>query len=271
MMDDPVARGSGPMGRWLQVLAAFVERDEWGTRELAAAIGLPRSAVHRILHEMSRLGLLDQSTLGGPFRIGPELARMAVLVADHLDVRREARPVLEAAMEATGETVILALYAPSRGQFWAVDAAESGHPIRYIWESLREWSDLHLGSSGKGILAFLPEEQREAILARLPDPIPGLRQISKDMLRAELAEARERGFVISRGERFVGAIGVSAPVRDATGHVIGDLIISWPDNRTTTDKEAQAATAVVRAAAKVSARLGYRSERAPGGVEPRSS
>jgi DNA-binding IclR family transcriptional regulator len=255
-MDHVDVPGSRPMARWLKVLGAFVERDEWGVRELAGAIDLPRSVVHRILHDMVRLGLLAPAGTRGQFRPGHELARLAVLLADRVDVRRVGRPVLEAAMGQTGETAILALYAPSRRQFWAVDAAESGQAIRYIWESLREWGDLHVGSSGKGILAFLPEAEIEAILAPLPDPVPGLRPIAKGRLRAELAEARRRGYVLSHGERFAGAVGVSAPIRDAMGRVIGDLIISWPDNRTSPEKEADAARVVVAAAQDLSSRLG---------------
>lgn len=273
-MDRPTSIGPGPMARWLKVLNAFVERDEWGIRELAAAIDLPRSAVHRILHEMARLGLLAPGSVRGQFRLGPELTRLAVLLADQLDVRHVARPILESSMFQTGETAILALYDPSRGQFWAVEAAESSHPIRYIWESLRGWSDVHVGSSGKGILAFLPEEEREAILERLPDPVPGLRPVAKDELRAELAEARGRGYVLSHGERFAGAVGVSAPVRDATGRVIGDLIIGWPDNRTNPEKELATGRSVVAAANELSTRMGYRnretrstSERGPSAVQ----
>jgi IclR family transcriptional regulator, acetate operon repressor len=257
-MDRSASMGTGPMARWLKVLNAFIERDEWGIRELAAAIDVPRSAVHRIVHEMARLGLLASGSVRGQFRPGPELVRLAVLLADQLDVRLVARPILESTMRQIDETVILGLYAPSRRQFWAVDAAESSHPIRYIWESLRVWSDLHVGSSGKGILAFLPEQEREAILEPLADPVPGLKPIAKDELRAELGDAQRRGYVVSRGERFAGAVGVSAPVRDAAGRVIGNLIIGWPDNRTSPEKETGAARGVVAAAAELSMRLGYR-------------
>lgn len=255
-MDQRRPPGSSPMARWLKVLGAFVERDEWGVRELAASIDVPRSAVHRILHDMVTLGLLAPASKRGQFRPGHELARLAVLLADRVDVRRLARPILEAAMRETGETAILALYVPARRQFWAVDAAESSQAIRYIWESLRDWGDLHLGSSGKGILAFLPDAEREQILGSLPESIPGLRPITKDQLRAELADARRRGYVLSHGERFAGAIGVSAPIRDALGRVIGDLIISWPDNRTSPEKERDAATVVVASALELSRLLG---------------
>jgi DNA-binding IclR family transcriptional regulator len=66
------------------------------------------------------------------------------------------------------------------------------------------------------------------------------------------------GYVVSHGERFPGAVGVSAPIRDATGRVIGDLVFGWPDNRTSPEKEQRAVAIVVRAAADVSAALGYR-------------
>ena len=240
-----------PMERWVAVLDAFTTRDEWGVRELAGAVGLSPTATHRMLHEMARTGLLASAVGRGQFRVGPELTRLAVLTAHRLDVRRVARPILEATADAIDETVILALYSPSRRRFWAVDAAEAGHTIRYIWESLRPWSDLHRGASGKGILAFLPEDEREAILDGIPEA-------ERTALRAALDRARSAGVVISHGERFAGAIGVAAPIRDATGGVIGDLVAGWPDNRTDAGKEQRVAAAIVAAAGSLSRALGYR-------------
>ena len=244
------------MGRWVEVLSAFLRRDVWGVRDLAAETGLPRSAVHRILHEMQRQDLLSVAA-GSRFRVGPLLIRTALILADRLDVTRIARPVLERVAATTGETAILCLYAPHRRQFWAADAVESPNPIRYIWESLRDWNDLHLGSSGKGILAFLPPDEQGDILTRLPDPIPGLRPLPKSVLRSELEAARERGYVISYGERVAGAVGVSAPIRDATAAVIGDVVISWPDNRTSPAREEALGEVVRNAAADISRALGY--------------
>jgi DNA-binding IclR family transcriptional regulator len=114
-----------------------------------------------------------------------------------------------------------------------------------------------VGSSGKGILAFLPADEREAILDALPDPIPGRVPVTKARLRRELEAARRRGHVVSHGERFEGAIGVSAPIRDARGRVVGDLIATWPDNRTSPEKEAATGTIVRAAADEVSRRLGW--------------
>jgi IclR family acetate operon transcriptional repressor len=249
------------MARWVRVLEAFAAEGEWGVRDLARSSGIPRSAAHRILHDMAGLGLLAPADEPGRFRVGADLARIGILVAEHLDIRRVGRPILEEAAGTIGETVVLALYDPVRRQFSAVDAVETNHPIRYLWESLRDWSDLHLGSSGKGILAFLAPDQQAAILDRLPDPIPGRVPLTKAHLQLELDAARERGFVVSHGERFDGAVGVAAPIRDARGRVVGDLIATWPDNRTSDDKEAGAGAIVRAAADSLSRRLGWRGDR----------
>ena len=169
-------RAAPPAARWRAGSASWrpsPTSGEWGIRDLARATDIPRSAAHRILHDMAALGLLAPADEAGRFRVGADLARIGLLVAEHLDIRREGRPFLERASAAIGETVVIAVYDPVRRQFSAVDAVETSHPIRYIWESLRDWSDLHLGSSGKGILAFLPPDEQAAILDRLPDPVPG--------------------------------------------------------------------------------------------------
>jgi DNA-binding IclR family transcriptional regulator len=252
------AAAGGPMARWVKVLDAFTKQDMWGVRELAGALGVAPSVSHRILHDMQRLGLVVPGELEGKFRVGPELARIAVLTSRRSNVTKIARPMLVSAAERIGETVILIQYSNHRRQFWAVDAAESNHTVRYIWESLQQWSDLHLGSSGKAILAFLEEPEREAILASLPDPIPGVRPTTIAQLRRELEVARQRGYVISHGERYAGAIGVAAPIREAGGRIIGGLVASWPDNRTDPEKEERAAATIVESAAALSRGLGYR-------------
>ena len=71
-----------PMARWVTVIEAFLDRETWGVRELAAATGMSPSATHRLLHEMARHGLLAAGTTPGQFHVGPELNRIAVLLAD---------------------------------------------------------------------------------------------------------------------------------------------------------------------------------------------
>lgn len=259
---DHLTRGSGernrlsPMEKWFRVLSAFLDKDEWGTRELARTTGLPRSAVHRIVHEMRRLAILTPARTRGEWRVGAALIRMALKLSQGIDVVTVARPVIEKTSEDSGETVILTLYSPERRQLIAVHAVESRHAVRYISDSLSDWSDLVVGSSGKGILAFLPPDERERILNDVPDPVPETKQ-SKDELRRQLAEIAARGYAFSRGERFDGAAGASAPVFDAAGSIKGDLIITWPLTRDAPGLEHKMGRLVRSAAREISAALGY--------------
>jgi DNA-binding IclR family transcriptional regulator len=187
--------------------------------------------------------------------------RLAVGLTERVDVLRVAVPVLDALRDETGETAILTIHDRTRRMFRAVTAAESSHPIRYIWEALQDWSALHVGASGKAILAFLSADEQRRILDALPDPLPPPSGAAKATLIASLARAAHDGFVISHGERFAGAVGVGAPVRDATGRVVGAVLLGWPDNRTGAAKERAAAQAAVRAATAISSSLGYTGRR----------
>ena len=249
------------MARWVRVLEAFAEQGEWGVRDLSRSSGIPRSAAHRILRDMAGLGLLSGTDEPGRFRVGPDLARIGSAVAEHLDIVQASRPFLQRAARVLGETVVLAVYDRHRGKFSAADAVETNHPVRYLWESLRDWSDLHLGASGKGILAFLPAAERDSIIERLPVLIPGRVPTTRAQLRRDLETARARGYVVSHGERYEGAVGVAAPIRDAHGRIAGDLIAAWPDNRTSPAKEADTGSVIRAAADDVSRRIGWDGQR----------
>lgn len=236
---------------------AFAEAQEWGARELAKELNLPRSSVHRILQTMEAEGLLTLTTETSRYRVGPDLLRLSLMVTSQLDLAKVAPRILQESARLSGETVVLALYVPTQRQFRTVEAAESDHAVRYIPKDIGKLGDLHIGASGKGILAFLPEKEQEAILRDLPDPLPVL-GITKEALREQLTKAKELGYVVSHGERAEGTVGASAPILDASARVIGDLIITWPSYRNTPRKELELGELAGRQASAVSSALGFR-------------
>jgi DNA-binding IclR family transcriptional regulator len=245
--------GGGPMERWTAILSALTERDAWGVRQLASHLGLAPSVVHRVLQHMEANGLASMAGRG-QYRMGPELMRLAFLTVNRTDLRAIARPALEAAARAVDETVFLTVYSSGRRQAWAVIAAETSNPIRYNWENLREWSDIHAGASGLAILAFLDDGGRETIIQSRPAE-------QRPILRDRLAAIRSAGYAISHGERYAGTVEVAAPIWNAGGGALGatgDVVAAWPDSRTCPEKESLAATVVSEAATQISHDLGFR-------------
>lgn len=64
---------------------------------------------------------------------------------------------------------------------------------------------LHVGAAGKVLIAWMSEQELEQVLPRDLEALTDFTITSLDVLRAELAEVRERGWAESHGERMVGA------------------------------------------------------------------
>lgn len=103
------------------------------------------------------------------------------------------------------------------------------------------------GRAGRGSSPSCPTRSAKSILAGLP--IRSRVSCPSPSPRSSRSSTGARGFVVSHGERFEGAAGAAAPVRDARGQVIGDVIVSWADNPALAQSEAEFARAAVEAAA----------------------
>jgi DNA-binding IclR family transcriptional regulator len=254
--DERVARVA-PMGRWLRVAEAFGERREWGVRDLAASVGLPHTVVHRILRSMVEEGMITVTGRPVRFFVGPRLMRLASRVTKQTSLEALGRGILAETSRQCGETVMIGVYDRQSRRFAVIDAIESPHAVRYASELLRSWSELHVGASGRGILAFLPSDEVEEILAAAKFKEAN----AVDAVRDHIREARARGYATSHGERGAGGVGAAAPIRDATGAVVGDIIISWPESRGGVRRALELGPLAAAAAADLSRALGYVADR----------
>ena len=176
--------------------------------DLAERCGLNRSTAWRILATLEEEGLVDRDAATNRYSIGPAVARLAAAGAEALP--RLARPHLEDLARRTGETVSLAV--PRGLQLVYVDQVQAPHVMAADW--LGRAVPLHATSTGKALLAWLPEDELEALLAQ---PLPRFTASTitdPAKLRRELARVRKRGYAVSRGELEDDLWGASAPVLD---------------------------------------------------------
>jgi DNA-binding IclR family transcriptional regulator len=206
------------------VLRSFAKKDEWGVRELAAHLDIPKSAAHRTLQELAQIRVL-RARPDGTYVATGGLVQLAALLMQAFDLPRLAMPHLTKLRDETGETALLNLFEPELRQFASVAACESRHVIRYVY--LAGWGPIHVGASGLGILAFLPDEDQRSIIASLPDPVH--EGMSKAKLKRELGATRRRGWAKSAGNPYPRMCAVAAPLRGTTGEVLGDIVVSWPN------------------------------------------
>jgi DNA-binding IclR family transcriptional regulator len=236
----------------LAVICADAGRTQ-GVKELSQALGLSMSTVHRLLAALVNKGFVQQEEGSRKYRIGPKILDFTLNYLRRLDLRDIALPHMQRLRDMTGETVTVSM----RDGKWRIYLAQIESP-----QEIRQTVDigkrvpLHVGGSGKAILAFLDDAEREDYLAQ-PDLAPAVGgPVDVGWLRQELAEVRRRGYASSRSERLPNAASVAAPIRDFRGQVVGCLSISGPVWRFTDELIAQFGPLAKQTAAEISRSLG---------------
>jgi DNA-binding IclR family transcriptional regulator len=228
----PAVKERNPLARGVGLLTAMIDRGEtrYGVRRLAQEVGLPPSTVHRLLSLLEGAGMVTQ-TDSGEYELALEFHRLAWRTTSRHPVKAAALPILHDLAGRTGESAMLGLYDAGRGEMLFAARVESQHPLRYVSE-LDRWAPLHAGAGGLAILAQVPADQRRRILANA-----GLRPVTRhtigdpQRLEQELDRVRAAGCAVTHSERVEGAVGVAAPVFGAGGGVVGDILLTLPEQR----------------------------------------
>jgi len=196
---------------------------------VAEELGVARSTAHRLLTTLQSQGLLYQPAARRAYSPGPALVELGARVVGAMDLRDQARPVLEQLTQETGETTHLLILRGEEVVF--VDGVEGRHAIRAATR-IGAFELAHVSAAGKVLLAELPPEElhrrypREELEGGTDNAMR-----TRSALEAELAETRERGYAVNLSESEVGLCAVSVPIRDAGGMAIGAISVSGPAGR----------------------------------------
>lgn len=183
--------------RLLQAHPSGISQAEIGER-----LGMARSTVSRILGALDDEGLVASRGPRGPYRLGPEIARMAATV--RMGVVMDVHPFMEELSRELEETVDLSILDGDRVTF--VDQVVSPHRLRAI-SAVGESFPLHCCANGKALLANLPPEHAlPSRLARLTDNTI----TTPAALRRELDRVRADGVAYDREEHTEGVCAVGA-------------------------------------------------------------
>lgn len=246
----------GTVQRVVEILRFFAERGDATLKELSTALMLAPSTCHRLLDLLGREGLIEQDAVRRRYRIGGEYFRLSALVHAKQDVRMLALPFLREIVDTCGETCVLNLFLPSEGRMFFAEKVDSGHMLRYQLPMNTAVSVLW-GASGRSIAAFLsPDEIARIYAAEGPAPGSGEKLPARRTLDRDLAVVRQRGYAVSHGQKIAGAVGIAAPVFQASGIVIGSLCVTAPEARITSKDETRIGTLVRATADRLSASLG---------------
>lgn len=206
----------------------FRARREVRVTDAAKELGVARSTAHRFLQILTMHGYAVQSE-SRAYRAGPALLGLAVSLADDLDLRTVAAPIMGELVADLGETVHLSVLHERRIVF--VHSVETTRGLRV---GVRTGSSLpaHATAAGRVLLAHLPDEDDRR---RPPGAgwaaVTNATETDPDRIEDLLAEARRDGWSTSYGETEEDVASVAVPVLDSDGHVLAALALSAPPSR----------------------------------------
>ncbi|WP_063910073.1 IclR family transcriptional regulator [Herbidospora yilanensis] len=187
--------GSQTLDRGLKLLELLASEDrDMTVAELASALGMHRQAVYRLLTTLRSHRLAAEGS-SGRYRLGLGVIQLARQANPHL--RRAVLPHLRTLAEELGVTaqcvvaegddaVVLAVVEPSDAVFHLSQRSGARHALSQ-------------GASGIAIMSSRDPQPRDS---------------------ETVAEARKRGYAVSRGTLTPGAVGIAVPLYASEGHAM---------------------------------------------------
>lgn len=221
-----------------------------GVTEIAQLVGLEKSTTHRLLTALARSNLVRRDLSGRRYGIGYGVLQLATGWLNGIEIRTMALPHMRALREKTGETIALNLR--DGAERVAVERLDTSQEVRFVVELWRPLP-LHVGASGKAILAFLPDEQIRELMKQM-----GVGPRKTQALLEDLQAISQQGFAHTAGERVAGSRAVSAAVFDHHGLPVASISLLSLQARLSANKAHSFGRLVCRTARDISMELGWR-------------
>lgn len=229
--NEPLVSGNRSVERACLLLDCFeLAEPELTLAQLSGRSGLPKPTTHRLAASLVAAGFMSQGQ-DGRYRLGFKLLELGAVVREHLDIVAACSPAMRAIAEATGESVLLARAEWDTDEVVLVQRIDSAHALSVL-SPIGRRSKLAPGCLGRALLMGLDPASAKATLDALEvDPLTVRTQTDKQLLLAELDEARKRGYAFDHGEYLPDVSGVAVPVISEGGRPLGALGVVGPSTR----------------------------------------
>lgn len=213
----------------VDVLECFSDlHPELGVSEIAKMLGLQKSTVFNILSTFEHCGYVTQDARTGKYHLGLRVLHLGYIVNHHMGLREMFLPYLTRIAEATDEICYFGIL--DQNEVLYIDSAYPHH-VTQTRNILGERAPLYCTGIGKAMLAFLPQQERDAALAGELKAFTDYTITDPAALREQIARIQAQGYAVDDMEHEFGIRCVAAPVFRADGSVFAAVSVSGPSMR----------------------------------------
>ena len=240
--------------RCLSVIMAFTNGNpRMSFAELAAATGLSKPAVRRVLLTLQHLGYAQ--SWGTRFGLTPKVLGLGYAYLSSLNLTDVAQPLMEALTDQLRESTALVTL---DGTDVVYVSRVHRHRISSITLVVGTRLPAYATASGHVLLADLKADVLEEYFSRADlRPLTARTLTSRTALKKRLSLVRSRGWDAVNQELETGRRSAAAPIRDAGGSVVAALSFSCgTSERSFEQMIEELVPALLETAAKLSTALG---------------
>jgi IclR family acetate operon transcriptional repressor len=255
------APSSQSLVRALDLLEVFLGgSSELAAPELAAALGMSRGSVQRLLDTLHARGYVERDLETRKYRLGVRVFDLGARFHNQLDIRRAALPEMTSLVEQTGQAAFLCVR--DGDEALCLERVGGRHRVRIFALQLGERQPLHCGAAPRALLSGLADDEILAYARRTKLPRFTPQTItSADGLVADAHRTQRQGYVLSDEDVTAGIAAVGAPVHDHTGQVVASISVSGLSATYTAPRIGELANGVRATADRLSRQMGYSKDR----------
>lgn len=232
----------------MQVLEHLATRGgEAGIAEIADALNMNRSMVHRLLQGWVELGYVAKSP-SSAYRATLKLWEYGVCVVNRMSVKAAATPVMAELLELTLETVHLQILDGDEVVY--IEKLDSREPVR-AYSVVGGRAPAACVATGKVMLAWAEKTYVDSLCKRL-ERHTDTTITDPQEFRDELERIRKQGYAVNRGEWRAEVWGLAAPIFNVSRQVVAAIGISGPSSRLRPARIKELSKIVVTAGLRVS-------------------
>lgn len=228
---EQAATGTQLLDRTVSVIKLLGSFGEQGARisEIAESLGLKTSTAHRIVTALERHGLIERERSTKRYRLGLALFALGATAADGTGLRKLCRPALLRLANETGDTVFL--MARSGLKVVCVDRQEGAYVLDSLTGHVGGQIPMGVGPASEAILAFLPEDETEAIIEANAPLYDRYRGLTADKIRRRLPQIRAQGYALDDGDLVAGISAVAVPILPPRRDAVASIAINMTSAR----------------------------------------
>lgn len=219
-LDNPIElNGTKPSSKfYMSRIASILQCLSKGTNtltDIANSCKLSKSTVHRLLQSLADSQFVVMDPIYHRYYLGGLIHRISINSrAMHEYLISRAAEEMTRLGDATGETINLCILVGSLHS--SIFEIPSKHEVAITVETMRP-RPIYAGGRMKVLFSQLKDEDLEVIMRNITFEQTTEHTITnKELLIAQIKQARQRGYAVSYGERTAGAASISVPIKNYT-------------------------------------------------------